>query len=91
MAALTAAGVADMMYDTMGDRLSDRPEALAPAHRDVQVSFRLTTAESETLRAVAERASVGPSTMARLIVVRYLAEHEVAPARRRAKAPPRKR
>lgn len=52
------------------------PEALAPsAWREVRMSIRLHKADVDILRVLAKRANVGPSTMARLVVERYIADH----------------
>ncbi|MBI2894483.1 MAG: hypothetical protein HYY06_13105 [Deltaproteobacteria bacterium] len=60
---------------TAKPRAKDAPERLAPPHRRILLSVRLTPENADALRALAGRAGVGPSTMARLIVERYIADH----------------
>jgi hypothetical protein len=71
--------MADDLYDIIRDMKKDErgsePEDLIQPGLEVQVSFRLRPAEADGLKALADRAGVGPSTLARLIVQRYLAEH----------------
>lgn len=48
---------------------------VVPAHRTCRVIFRITDAEDTALRALAERAGIGPSTLARLIIEQYLTKN----------------
>ena len=53
------------------------PADLVPALREVQVGFRVRRADSEYLSLVARRAGVGPMTLARLVVEKYLADQRL--------------
>jgi hypothetical protein len=53
------------------------PADLVPALREVQVGFRIRRADSEYLVQVARRAGVGPMTLARLVVEKYLADQRL--------------
>ena len=46
-----------------------------PAFREVQVGFRLRQEDAATLRELANQAGVGHTTLARIIVEKYLADH----------------
>jgi hypothetical protein len=66
-----------------GSEPEDLVEPMGQTRLQVQLSFRLRPADADSLRTLADRAGVGPSTLGRLIVERYLADHPVAPQARR--------
>jgi hypothetical protein len=53
------------------------PADLVPALREVQVGFRVRRADSEYLSRLASRAGVGPMTLARLVVEKYLTDQRL--------------
>lgn len=68
----------------MGQKRTPGPEALGRAMYARQpVCFRLRDADHDALLALAERAGVGHSTLARRIVEHYIKEH--APRNRRGR------
>jgi hypothetical protein len=53
------------------------PSELVPELREVQVGFRVRRTDSEYLSRLASRAGVGPMTLARLVVEKYLADQRL--------------
>ncbi|MSP59832.1 MAG: hypothetical protein EXR72_05730 [Myxococcales bacterium] len=46
-----------------------------PVYRTVAINFRLTEADAADLRTLAKGASVGHTTLARVIIEKYVADH----------------
>jgi hypothetical protein len=71
-----------MYYMKKSRRHLDELTAMLPPSREVMISFRLSRAHTETLQALAKEAGVGHTTLARLIVEKYLNEHASTGGRR---------
>jgi hypothetical protein len=57
---------------------SDSPKDLVPPReepRGVMISFRLKPSDAKALQALADEAECGHTTLARLIVEKYIADH----------------
>jgi hypothetical protein len=54
---------------------SPLPGLVLPVSRSSRVIFRLTDDGDASLRELARKAGLGPSTLARLIVEKYLSDH----------------
>ena len=62
------------MYTMKRDTNRVLPDLALPIFRDVQVGFRLTKDDAALLHELADGAGVGHTTLARLIVEKYLAD-----------------
>jgi hypothetical protein len=51
------------------------PDLVIPTSRAARVIFRLTDDDDDWLREFARKAGIGPSTLARLIIEKYIADH----------------
>lgn len=72
---LTALAMSDNVSDMKIGKVAP-PAKLAPKNtRDVRVTLRLSATDAGTLEKLAGEAGVGTSTMARLIVERYVADY----------------
>lgn len=74
MMTLTAPIVSDIMSDMRIKKVA-APDRLVDGTRDVRLTFRLSARDKKVLDRMAEQAGVGASTMARLIVERYVKDH----------------
>ena len=74
MIALRRVQMSDIMSD-MKIGKGAAPSKLGDGTRDVRITFRLKVRDKRVLERLAKQAGVGTSTMARLIVERYVTDH----------------
>jgi hypothetical protein len=63
------------MYYTMKAHKPASPRDLVPEKHTEMISFRLRPSDNKALIALADEAKVGHTTLARLIVEKYIADH----------------
>jgi hypothetical protein len=68
----------------MKARMLVSPKDLVPEREshDVMISFRLRGSDAKALQALAKEAKCGHTTLARLIVERYIADHSAQRGRK---------